>query len=384
MTMVAGAGGETVSLDALAEVCVQTLIAVGMSAGDAGTTAETFVRSEAEGAVGHGIGRLPILVDRIRAGLVDPRAGLEVIGEGPAVLAADGHHGVGQVLAVQAMERARDKAARTGVGLVTVRNSSHFGRAGHPAALAAAHGFIGIAASNASPRVVPGPGVRPVLGNNPWAVAVPSSGAPIVIDMANSVVAAGRLRSSLAAGEKIPLGWATDADGAPTTDPAAGLAGSLLAFGGYKGWAVSLVIDLLTGVLSGGEFGSGVSAVDDMTREQRSCHVFMVIDPALFPLGTEGFGRAAAELAAAIDGSGDGARVPGARSAELLARHRRDGLPLREQSLSALRRARTSAGLTPVSRNDLLDRRRPVASAAPPGEQARTGATTHRPCVRED
>lgn len=353
MTVPTSADSTLVSLSPLTAACAETLVAVGMRPVDADLTAETFVRSEAEGAFGHGLIRLPVLVDRIKAGSVDPRARLEVLSEGPAVLAADGRHGVGQVLAAQAMEHACAKAAACGIGLATVRNSSHFGRAGHSAVLATAHGFLGIAASNASPRVVPGPGVRPILGNNPWAVAAPASPTPVVVDMANSVVAAGRLRDHRAAGKPIPHGWATDAQGRPTTDPAAGLAGSLLAFGGHKGWGLSLIVDLLTGVLSGGAFGAAVSAVDDMNRRQRSCHVLMAIDPGRFPRGAEGFGRAVTELAESIAGSGQGARVPGARSAELWARHRENGLPLRETSLSALRRARASAGLPPITPNDL-------------------------------
>lgn len=332
--------GRPVPLEELVEMCLQPLEGVGVPSDDARLVAETLVRSEAEGAVSHGVGRLPQLVRRIQVGAVRAETDLSIDGEAPAVAAIDAHHGIGQVVADRCMRMAISKAGTTGTALVTARNSSHFGRAGHPAAVAAEQEMIGFAASNASPRVVGEPGARPVLGNNPWAVAFPSSEGPVVIDMANSVVAAGKIRAARADGSAIPEGWALDADGAPTTDPAAALTGALFAFGGHKGWALSLVVDALTGLLSGGAFGVDVGVVDDTSRQQRSSQIFGAVQPAVFLGDGEAFRDRADRLLTQLrQASGPGGRLPGDRSRRLLREHRESGLPLRPASLGAIEEA---------------------------------------------
>lgn len=341
---VPGAGALVVAADDLQRLCTATLVHVGVPPDDAALVAETLVRSEAEGAVSHGIARLPTLVRRIRAGVVAPALRFEVTKESGTVATVDAHDGIGQVVAARAMQLATTKAKAAGLGAVAVRNSSHLGRAGHPAAIAAEAGLIGVAASNASPRLVAAPGARAVLGNNPWAVAVPGEQI-IVVDMANSVVAAGKIRAAQAAGERIPIGWAVDEQGDATSDAQAALSGALLAFGGHKGWALALVVDVLTGVLSGGAYGDDVSAVDDPERPQRSSHLFLALDVAAFIDVTDFRARMDDLTDRLLQAGGQEGRLPGQASAATRARRTAEGIPIRASTVEAIGAVRREAGL---------------------------------------
>jgi len=335
----------TVPYDDLCQLGARALQHLGASPRAAGIAAETIVRSEAEGAVSHGMSRLPILIRRIRAGGIDATATAEVVRETASTAVLEGNNGIGQVLATDAMEAAIGKARETDLALVVVRNGSHLGRLGHFATIAAEAGMLGYAATNASPRIVPQAGASPVLGNNPWAMAVPTGGTPVVVDMANTVVAAGKIRAAKAEGEQIPADWATDADGNATTDPAAALGGALLGVGGHKGWALSLLVDAMTGVLAGGRTGDEVGPPDDLGNPQGSVHVFSAINIAAF--------RPEADYRASMDdlasrlrakGGPDG-RLPGQRSAGLLAKHRADGVPVRRSAVRAIDEALQEIGL---------------------------------------
>lgn len=331
----------------LRAICAETLQAAGLSPQDAMLTADTLVQSEMEGAASHGLIRLPLLSGRLKAGLINAQTEIEVVRETSSTALIDGHNSIGQVVAARAMELAMAKARQTGTGAVAVRESNHLGRAGHPAALAADVGLIGYCASNSSPRVVADVGASPVLGNNPWSFAFPTEDGPLVIDMANSVVAAGKIRVKEKKGERIPAHWALDAEGQPTEDPTAALGGALMAFGGYKGWAVSLVVDVLAGVLSGGAFAGETGVVDDRTRKQRSSHFFLALDPDSFIPHVEFVARMAELRRRLEEAAGPGGRLPGDRSRRLLQKHREEGLPLRPAALNAIRQARRELDLPP-------------------------------------
>lgn len=337
-----------VDLFQLIEMCAEPLRAAQVPDDDARLVAETIVRSEAEGALSHGVIRLPQLIHRIQIGVVEPRTRLEVISDGPATAALNANNGIGQIVAERAMRMAISKASEVGVAIVTARESSHFGRAGHSASLAAEEGLIGMAASNASPRVVAEVGARPILGNNPWAAAVPTDDKPLVVDMANSIVAAGKIRVARAEGSPIPQGWALDSDGEPTTDPDAALSGALFAVGEHKGWAISLVVDALTGLLSGGAFGNDVSVTDDLDRPQRSSQIFAAIDPSRFVGTRDAYADRASELATRLsDASGPTGRLPGRHSQQMLRKHRRGPFELRPVSAHAVAAAYEQLGLEP-------------------------------------
>ncbi|MDA8125360.1 MAG: Ldh family oxidoreductase, partial [Deltaproteobacteria bacterium] len=164
-----------------------------------------------------------------------------------------------------------------------VRRSNHFGAAAFYPMMALDHDMIGLAFTNASPRLAPTGGVERLFGNNPWCVAVPAGKRPpVVLDMANSVVAAGKIRILQKEGKPVPEGWALNEHGEPTTDPTAALKGILLAIGGYKGYGITLMVDLLTGVLTDSNYGPRVKGLDQDVDPAGTSHSFMAIALSAF------------------------------------------------------------------------------------------------------
>jgi LDH2 family malate/lactate/ureidoglycolate dehydrogenase len=206
---------------------------------------------------GQGMGRLRGYSNRVANGEIDVASRPQVIEETPVLTLIDGHNGFGQVVAAEAMRRAMDKASAIGVGVAGVRHSNHIGIAAYTAMLALARDQIGICLSNAGPEMAPWGGLTPLLGTNPWGVAVPTGGEfPIVLDMALTTSGKGMMRWRAREGQPIPTTWALTRDGQVTTDPAAADDGPLLPIGEFKGSGLSLVTDILCGVLTGAAFGS--------------------------------------------------------------------------------------------------------------------------------
>ena len=263
--------------DQLALWTQRLLEGVGLGLPEAAQLAEILCAADAQGVHSHGLIRLEEYVPALRSGAWRPTAHLTVVTESPATAVVDGGSGIGPLLALRAMELCTDKAARHGVAVVTLRNGGHFGRAAYYAELAARRQMVGVAMTNSSPCIAPWGGRERVLGNNPVAIAVPrKEHPPIVLDMALSVVAQGRIRLARDRGEAIPEGWGLDPEGRPTRDPRKVLEGSLLPIAGYKGYGLALVVDLLTGVLSGGAFGREVTSARDL-RTQNISHTFAAI-----------------------------------------------------------------------------------------------------------
>lgn len=246
--------------------------------------ASSLVLAELRGVRSHGVVRLPIYVERIRRGLIAPRARLTVVREAKAAAAWDANDGHGIPAGVQAMEACIEKARACGVGVVTVRRSNHFGMAWYFVRRAVQQDMIGVAASNADSFVAPWGAGRRYLGTNPLAVGVPAGEEPpVALDMATSVVAHGRVFLAKQRGQSIPIGWALDKEGEPTTDPAAALEGALLPFGEAKGSAISLLIDLICGPLAGALTGPLIAPLyTGLDRPQGLGHFFMAIDIRAF------------------------------------------------------------------------------------------------------
>jgi LDH2 family malate/lactate/ureidoglycolate dehydrogenase len=226
---------------------------VGADAEAAALVADCLVDADRRGVHTHGLVRLPSYVAQARAGEVVPGARPVVVREeGPTAL-LDARRGFGAVSGVAATDTAVERARRYGVGVVAVREANHFGAASYYARRAAAAGFVGLAATNTPAVMAPTGGREPTLGNNPFALAAPAlpGRPPLVLDMAQTAVARGRIKLAELNGEAIPEGWALAPDGASTTDPTAALAGALLPFGGYKGYGLALAVEVLAGVLSG-------------------------------------------------------------------------------------------------------------------------------------
>jgi LDH2 family malate/lactate/ureidoglycolate dehydrogenase len=233
--------------------------ALGLDEEESILCADGLVQSELRGltAQNQGVSRLPVYRQRIQEGLIARGAPFEVLREAPSIALVDAHNGLGYVAATRAMRLAVDKARATGIGAVFVRHSTHFGGAGVHARRALDAGCIGIAMSNAGPEMAAWGGTTPVLGTNPWAIAVPTGGPmPLVLDMALTTSGKGMMMALARDMRAMPLDWAITKAGLATDDPNAALDGTLLPIGGPKGYGLSMMTDILTGVLAGAAFGT--------------------------------------------------------------------------------------------------------------------------------
>jgi LDH2 family malate/lactate/ureidoglycolate dehydrogenase len=269
--------------DQLETFCTRVLEKLGVPLQEAEITAVTLVMANLRGVDTHGVLRLPLYAARLKGGAMAPSVNLTTEKETIATALLDGHDGIGQVISHRAMEMAIRKAGVAGVSYVAVKNSNHFGAAAYYPMMALEHDMIGLAFTNASPRLAPTGGVERLFGNNPWSIAVPAGRRPpVVLDMANSVVAAGKIRVLKKDGKPIPEGWALNKYGEPTTDPDEALTGILLAIGGYKGYGITLMVDLLTGVLADSHYGPRVKGLDQAVDPAGTAHSFMAINLAAF------------------------------------------------------------------------------------------------------
>ena len=228
---------------------------------------------------GQGVQQLPTYYERIRRGVVRIDTTFELVDGTGAVALTDAHRLPGSVAATKAMRLALELAATHGIGAVGVRDSTHFGVAAYYAMLALAHDYVGLAFSNAGPEIAPWGATEPVVGTNPWAVAIPAGHEwPVVLDMANSTSGKGMIRWYLEEGRAIPDDWALTSDGRRTTDAAEGLAGTLFPLGGAKGYGMAVVVDALTGVLSGSAFGRSCFGAE----WQNVGHLLIALDVSQF------------------------------------------------------------------------------------------------------
>jgi LDH2 family malate/lactate/ureidoglycolate dehydrogenase len=236
-------------------------------------------------------------LDRIRNGSVSAAAEAAIVSDKDATIVLDARNALGHLTGDQAMTLAVERARRFGIAVVAVRHGFHFGTARRFAMQAASADCIGIVMCNTRP-LMPAPGAAErLVGNNPMAIAVPCDGPPIVLDMATSEAAMGKIRLAEKARQKIPESWAVRADGSATDDPAEAIAGMLLPAGGPKGFALAFLIDMLCGLLSGGASGSAVQPLyGDATVPYDCSHLFIAIDTAHF--GEPAQIRAAATAAA--------------------------------------------------------------------------------------
>ena len=253
---------------------------MGVSDDDVSIILDTIIYANRRGVATHGIGRLPLYVHKIAAGHYNPKNEIEVLVDKQAYALLDAHNGFGQVVAYQAIQMAIKKAKDFGIGVVGVRNSNNFGTAGYFGDIAARQGCAAMVFANAAPAIAPTGGNKTIFGTNPLSFAFPGFGGydPILLDMATTVVARGKIRLAARNGEKIPMDWAIGPDGQPTDDPNVALMGSLLPIGGYKGYGLSMFVDLFAGLLTGSQYAGGVKNLSKMDENSGNGHLFVVID----------------------------------------------------------------------------------------------------------
>lgn len=270
---------DLVQHDALRKFASECYRAMGVGSDAADCVADTLVQADLWGHQSHGIMRLFWYAARLQSGAMDANAQPELDGGFGAVATMNGHNGMGQVIARAAMQKAVALAKTHGMGAVSVRNSGHFGTAMYFTKMAAEAGCIGFISTNASPAMAPWGGIEKRVGNNPWSWAAPAGRyAPMMLDVANTEAARGKLYLAKQRGESVPNTWAIDAEGNATTDPTAGIAGTLLPIAGHKGYAISTMMDVLSGVLSGGQFGRAITGPYVPEGTSGVGHLVMAVD----------------------------------------------------------------------------------------------------------
>lgn len=263
--------------------------ALGVPEEHAGLLSDTLVQADLWGHQSHGVLRTSWYVERLRTGAMKAFTAPQYVIDRGAVAVIDGEDGIGQVLASRAMDDAISRAKTHGMASITVRNSNHFGTVMYYTRMAAQAGCIAFMTCNGGPAMAPWGGYRDKLvGTNPWSISAPGgSHPPLLLDIANTGVARGKIYLAKNRHQSIPEGWALDADGKPTTDPAAAIAGIILPMAGHKGYAIGVMMDVLAGVLSGSRFLDEVNGPYHSARKSGVGHFITVYDVEAFVPLTE-------------------------------------------------------------------------------------------------
>ena len=334
----------------LAAFAEDVLVGIGATPAAAEIVAASLLAADRRGVHTHGFVRLPSYCADARSGRIAVAAVPRLERESGPVAMIDGAGGFGAVTGAAGMDEAIARAERHGVGFVTTRGGNHFGAAAFYALRAVERGLIGIAATSTPAVMAPSGGAEARIGNNPLAVAAPAPAGmpPFVLDLAQSAVSRGRIKLAELAGEEIPAGWALDAAGRATTDPTAALAGALLPFGSYKGYGLAVAVEVLTGVLAGGELGpelinaslTGSASSGSATRVGTVGSLYIAVDPGRF-VGRKEFAARIGRLHEIVKGTPPApgfaeVLVPGELEARAEADADRAGIELDAATIAAL------------------------------------------------
>jgi LDH2 family malate/lactate/ureidoglycolate dehydrogenase len=326
------------------ELIVHVLAKLGATEQERAIQADLLVEADLRGHHSHGLQRLPVLATRIRKQLIRVKAEPDYSWTADSVLSVDGKDGLGPFVANTALERAKSALPQLGIVAVAIRNSSHIGMIGYYCEKRASEGLVCIAMTESEALVHPHGGTKALVGTNPLAIGIPSEGAPFVFDMATSTSAIGKIYASRHRGEPIPLGWAIDAEGNPTTNPDAALKGSLTPAAGPKGYGLGISIGMLAGLLPGANIGRLVLGTLDTESRCTKGDFFLLLNPAAFAGGPALAHHVAAyldELRHTPPQKGvQSVIVPGDRARKLRQERVRDGIPLPKEVWLAAERLR--------------------------------------------
>ena len=315
---------------------------VGVPEKDAKIFAETLIDADMQGTATHGISRLNIYLQRIEKGLIDPRAELKIDRQIGSILTIDASNGLGQVQARKALDLLMPLAQTNGIAAATIRNSQHFGALSYYCNLAADQGFVLLAMTNCEPAMSPEGGCQAFFGTNPIAASFPTGkGFNVKIDLSTSTIARGNIIAAQKKKAPIPLGWALDRQGQPTTDAQEALLGTVLTMAGHKGYALALMVEVFSSVLSGAAIGPAIGSMyKDLDRKQDVGHFFCLLHiPAFMDLD---------EFTQRMDHTIDGIKacrkrpgveeilVPGERSARNAQTNSARGITLSKEILAEL------------------------------------------------
>lgn len=333
----------TFSADELVAIGTRIFVAAGTPEPVAKRVAGSLVLSNLVGVDSHGVIRIPQYLEGIEAGEIVPDAEPAIVRDNGVVVLMDGQNAFGQIAAERAMQLAIERARKRTIGLVSFAQVQHIGRLGEWAALATDEGLFGLVMVNGAPpggRVAPFGSRQPVMGTNPIAFAVPAgSYPPLVGDFSTAVVAEGRVRLALQTGDEIPLGWVVDRQGRPTTNPADLYAGgALLTFGQHKGYCLSLMVEVLAGILSGAN-----TPIDPEYKRLQNGVFMLALDVAFFRPAAE-YDQAVDTLVGAVKQAQpaegmNAVLLPGELESQRRAERERDGIPVADDTWRAIQRA---------------------------------------------
>lgn len=313
------------TVDEATDLATRALKRAGASKAAAQATAQALVAAEMEGLAGHGLSRVPLYCQHLREGRADGRAKPKVVKKKGGVCLVDANGGLAFLASALAVKEAVKRAQRYGVAFAGVTNSHHFGAAAYHLAPVAAAGLVGLALTNSPAAINAWGGKRAFYGTNPIAAIFPRRGAdPIVVDLSLTEVVRGKIMLHAKEGKPIPLGWAVDKDGNPTTDAKAALTGSLTAIGGVKGTTLALMVEVLTVAVTGAAFSFENDSYFEPGNKPRIGHAILALDPGALA-GTDAYYSRLEVMVAAMLADA-GVRLPGTRRQQATARARAEGL----------------------------------------------------------
>jgi (2R)-3-sulfolactate dehydrogenase (NADP+) len=322
--------------DELTRLATTALRKAGAGRAMAQATAQALVAAEMEGLTGHGLSRVPLYCQHLREGRADGKAKPKVVKKKGATCLVDANGGLAFLASALAVKEAVKRAKRYGVAFAGVTNSHHFGAAAYHLAPVAQAGLVGLAFTNSPSAINAWGGKKAFFGTNPVAAIFPRRQAdPIVVDLSLTEVVRGKIMLYAKEGRPIPLGWAVDKDGNPTTDPKAALTGSLTAIGGVKGTALALMVEVLTAALTGAAFSFENDSYFEPGNKPRIGHAILAIDPDALAGGDAYFSRLEVMILKML--SDEGVRLPGARRQQATGKARADGIEIADALLSELR-----------------------------------------------
>ena len=302
---------KTLSLSEIEDLSMRALLAAGTSASNARPLAAATAATEADGVASHGLAYIPIYCEHVRCGKVEGQAKPVLAQTRPAVLTVDAATGFAHPAIDLGFEKLIPLARENGVAVLAIRNSYNCGVLGYHTYRLAAAGLVGLGFTNSPASIAPSGGCKPVVGTNPFSIAAPGEGGEpaILIDQSASTIAKSEVMKHAREGQPIPVGWALDSEGNPTTDPNVGLKGSMAPSGGYKGVGVALLVEMMAAALTGATLGIHASPfAGTVGGPPKTGQFFIAIDPGATSGGE--FAARMADLVAVIHAQ-EGAHLPG-------------------------------------------------------------------------
>lgn len=337
----------------LGALVVDVLTGLGAGSDEASDQAELLLEGDLRGRPSHGVQRLPVIVERVHSGLIRPGAAHDAQWVAEATLAVDGGFGFGPHVARCALAAVSERAARTGVAAAAIRNASHLGMLAPYVEALAERGLAALAFTTSEALVHPWGGRVALVGTNPVAIGLPTDEEPFVMDMATGAISKGEVIARRLRRQELPPGSAVDADGVPTIDPAAADGGAISPFGGAKGYALGLGLELLVAALTQTALGERVRGTLDVTDPVTKGDLFIVFDPQAIGATpfVERLGEYLRELRSSPPAAGmSGVAIPGERMRAERRRRLAEGIPLPAGLWTELSELRASAGREPSAR----------------------------------